>query len=340
LIVNKKILIFGGTGSLGRKLCSSLSKDNKIWVYSRDELKQWTMKNDFKRCKSLSFIIGDIRNKSRVSESIRLVKPDIVIIAAALKHVDVCEIAPGECIQTNILGTQNVVSACRDLESFVENMTVLFVSTDKACEPVNVYGMSKAISERIVTNAYQSSNKINFIAVRYGNVLESRGSIIPLFKYQSLNENFLTLTSDKMTRFVMTLNESVDLIINAILKGESGDLWIPKLKAMKIVDLAEIYSEMSGKEIKKIDIRPGEKLDESLISSSESPRVVDAPLAGYYIVKPITNSKHFKEKNVFSYTSADDIMTKENLKLYLEKLGVLSAKIDDFKGQKIEEIRK
>ena len=341
LLKNKNILIVGGTGSLGRQLCKRLVSTNKISILSRDELKQWTMKNDYKKFQdNLRFFVGDVRDSQRIEKIIRHTKPDIIIIAAALKHVDVCEISPEECIKTNINGTQNIVDACLKINEGLHETTILFVSTDKACEPVNVYGMSKAISERIVTNSHKISKNVKFLAVRYGNVLESRGSIIPLFKYQSENLQHLTITSTKMTRFVMTLNQSVDLILNTILFGDSGDLWIPKLKSMKIIDLANIFADMSSKKIKKIDIRPGEKLNESLISSSESPRVVNSKIEGYYIIKPINGEAFFNESNNFSYTSADSIMTADELKTYLEKLNILSFKIEDFKGQKIEEIRK
>ena len=197
------------------------------------------------------------------------------------------------------------------------------VSTDKACEPVNIYGMCKATSERMVTSrsAFFDSKKIKFVATRYGNVLDSRGSIIPLFKYQANNGDFITLTHKKMTRFVMTLDESVDLILDAIEQGESGELWVPKLKSMKILDLAEIYAELANKEIKYISLRPGEKLDESLICTAESPRARD--IGKYYALSP-SHKKITGKLNFFHYKSNDDVMTKSELKSYLSSLGHLN----------------
>ena len=182
--MHKKFLIFGGTGSLGKKLIDRLLPTNNVVVYSRDEAKHWTCRNaltnsDLKdRTQHLQFFVGDVRDRDRVSDTIRQVRPDIVIIAAALKQVDTCELSPSESIMTNLIGTQNIIDAVNKSNAV---SSVMFVSTDKACSPVNVYGMCKATSERIVTSQAQSGRSdVRYLVVRYGNVLESRGSIIPL----------------------------------------------------------------------------------------------------------------------------------------------------------------
>ena len=318
-----KYLVIGGTGSLGKALIRRLSGQNKVGIYSRDEAKQWMIKNEQRGNKNLDFFVGDIRDYDRVENVLIRYNPEIIIIAAALKQVDTCELSPEECIKTNIDGPCNVIKAIEKNISFLNCKTVLMVSTDKACEPVNIYGMCKATSERMVTSrsAFFDNDKIKFIATRYGNVLDSRGSIIPLFKYQAKHNDCITLTHKDMTRFVMTLDESVDLILDAIESGKSGELWIPKLRSMRIFDLAQIYAEMSGKEIKYISLRPGEKLDESLISIPESPRARD--LGKYYALTP-SHQKISGELSFFNYKSSDDMMTKSDLKEYLHKLGHLN----------------
>ena len=214
-ICGKRVLIFGGTGSLGLTLIRRLVGDCFISVFSRDEAKHWTIKNQYKNS-NLNFYVGDIRDYERVSDVLNKENPDIVIIASALKQVDTCELSPEESIKTNIVGPKNVVNAVINNKKNLSCDTVLFVSTDKACEPVNVYGMSKAISERVVTSNEMFHDDIRFLGVRYGNVLESRGSIIPLFKHQSLNSDCLTVTHKDMTRFLMTLDQSVDLILTTL----------------------------------------------------------------------------------------------------------------------------
>lgn len=358
IIRNKKILIFGGTGSLGKTLIDRYVDENEVIVYSRDEAKQWTLRNENKdrlwsycpdvitlpaplppglpreifigpptglRCE-----IGDIRDAKRVQEVIYKYVPDIIIIASALKQVDTCELAPLESIKTNILGIQNVVDAVSPI-SF--GTTVLMVSTDKACSPINVYGMCKSIAERVVLEKFKRPGK--FIAVRYGNVLESRGSIIPLFKYQAEHNDCFTLTHQDMTRFIMTLDQSVDLISHAIVNGKSGETWIPSLPSMRIYDLASIFSEEHGKPIKVTGMRPGEKIHEALINHSESFRIIKPKRHGYYILnsvfEPIVNG------NPFEYTSNDSLLSKEQLKVHLAK--VLNTPMENFIGKKIEEIR-
>ena len=341
-----RILIFGGTGSLGKTLIRRYISNHTVCVYSRDEAKHWTIHNELSGKEghgNLSFLVGDIRDPERVSDAIRTFRPQAIIIAAALKQVDTCERSPDESVKTNLKGTQNVIDAVIDHNAksrLYPVNTVLFVSTDKACAPVNVYGMCKAISERIVTSkAIDTTIGSKFVGVRYGNVLESRGSIIPLFKHQAANANFLTVTHPDMTRFVMTLDESVDLINVALDSDEenSGSIWVPRLPSMRIGDLAEIFSEMSGKPIKIVGLRPGEKMHEALINESESVRTLRTEQ--HYIIGPAFRGP-ISDSKQFEYTSADDVMTKEQLKSHLQKLGILDAPLSSFTGRLIEGIVK
>lgn len=331
-----RFLIFGGTGSLGKKLIERLLPKNDVAVYSRDEAKHWTIRNELSahpNKEHLTFYVGDIRDPHRVADVIRQFRPQTIIVAAALKQVDTCELSPTESVSTNLLGTQNVVAAVNELNHNAPE-AVLFVSTDKACSPVNVYGMCKAISERVVTSqARTGANHVRFLAVRYGNVLESRGSIIPLFKHQAAHAEFLTVTDPDMTRFVMTLDDSVDLIQRALRDGESGTTWIPILPAMRIGDLAEIFSQQSGKRIKVIGLRPGEKKHEDLINESESVRTTK--LVKYYMIGPAFEAG---SGDRFTYTSADEVMTKEQLRDHLTRLGIIDKPLSEFKGLAIEEI--
>jgi UDP-glucose 4-epimerase len=344
-----RIIIFGGTGSLGRKLIERYLQQPhvKLLVYSRDEAKHWTIKNELSdnpKRKNVDFMVGDIRDVSRVSQAIQFFEPTVIIIAAALKQVDTCELSPRESIATNLLGTQNVLSAVTSYSTLRNReLKVLFVSTDKACAPVNVYGMCKAISERVITSAdYLNPGTVTYLCTRYGNVLESRGSIIPLFKYQAENAECLTVTDPDMTRFVMTLDDSVDLINRALSHGKSGETWIPILPAMRIGDLAEIFAELHDKTVKIIGLRPGEKLHEDLICESESVRskISVNPIDNTdrnYVIGPALGSN---AGNRFTYSSSDDVMSKETLRAHLQQLGILDAPLETFKGLNIEEIRK
>lgn len=344
MLKENSFLIIGGTGSLGKQLISRLLPlDKKIIIYSRDEAKQWTMKNELKshpKKDNVLFRVGDIRDRERIASVIFETNPEAIIIAAALKHVDTCEMSPEESIKTNTIGPLNVAQIIEQHHKNLDCTKVLMVSTDKACEPVNVYGMCKAISERIISSKFQSisDTKIKFLCTRYGNVLDSRGSIIPLFKFQSENSDSLTLTHDEMTRFVMTLDQSVDLIFETLANGQSGDTWVPKIPAMKIIDLAEIFSEYSSKPIKKIPIRPGEKIHETLISESESLRVYEKN--GYYVVKSPLTQIADENKKMSAYSSNLDLMTKDQLRNMLIEKGYLKANVESYAGIHIDEIRK
>lgn len=333
---DKRIIVFGGTGSLGKTLIKRYVSDNSVCVFSRDESKHWTIKNEMGH-KNLSFVVGDIRDKQRCRDAILKFKPTHVILASALKHVDVCERSPSESIKTNISGIENIVNVIKDSYEKLPNLeTVLMVSTDKACSPINVYGMCKSIAERVVTSASDLGLGTKFIAVRYGNVLESRGSIIPLFKYQSEFCDKITVTDKRMTRYVMTLDESVDLIDAAMKNAKSGETWIPNLPSMKVMDLAEIFSEISNKPIEIVGMRPGEKLHEDLINESESMRA--KKVEKYYAVSSSFTMPH--QKNNYVMRSDMSLMTKEDLKNHLESLEILDKSLDQFPGKTIEELKK
>lgn len=349
-----RYLIFGGTGSLGKKLIERLLPEAHVAVFSRDEAKHWSCRQEFiagssvtRRIQNdrLQFYVGDIRDPSRIRNVIRQYQPTLMIIAAALKQVDTCELSPSESVETNLIGTTNVINVINETNP-KDLQAVLFVSTDKACSPVNVYGMCKAVSERIVTSQVRTGlPNVRYLAVRYGNVLESRGSIIPLFKYQAMHGDCLTVTDRTMTRFIMTLDQSVDLIKRTLAFGASGDTWIPRLPSMRIIDLAEIFAERFGKSISVIGARPGEKLHESLINETESVRTrtivcagEDDPLAPkFFVMKPSFDTTVYTHEQ-FNYSSLDDVLSKERLVELLDGFGVIDRPLDEFKGRSIEEI--
>jgi UDP-glucose 4-epimerase len=329
--------VFGGTGSLGRALVRRLGASNKLLLFSRDEAKHWTLRNQLGANNgNISFAVGDIRDLARVEEALLRFQPTVIIIAAALKQVDTCELAPNESIQTNILGVRNVVDAVRRHSDRLKDLAaVLMVSTDKACAPTNVYGMCKAIAERLVTSQCLAFDRPRFVAVRYGNVLQSRGSIIPLFRWQAQNGQPLTVTHRDMTRFVMTLDESIDLIAAAVTSAASGEMWLPRLKAMRIIDLAEIFARRYGAKIEIIGMRPGEKLHEELVSDAESVRVT---FDGRYFRMAPPHSPVAPGAEIFSHRSDDDLLDRDVLADYLGSLGIFESSLDDYVGREIEEI--
>lgn len=326
MISNKNILLFGGTGSLGYEIVNRYIKDNIIHNYSRDECKHWKMKLDFNNNSNLKFVIGDVINKNKVCETILRIKPNIIIIASAMKHIDQCEYNTDQCLNTNLLGVKNILDIIEQYQNEINGTleTVIFVSSDKACSPINVYGMCKALSETLIVEKSLYVKNIKFVNIRYGNVLNSRGSIIPLLHTIGKDENkpFFTITNDNMTRFVMTLEQSVDLIEYAIIFGDSGDTIVPKLISMKVKDLIEIFSEIYKKPIKNIGIKPGEKLLESLINSSQSARIVKN--GEYTHIKSIFNfNKDICEDTLNDYNSKINPLTKDALLSYLNELKLL-----------------
>lgn len=306
------ILIIGGTGSLGNSLINRLKNIYKIIIYSRDENKQWALRRMYP---FITFILGDIRDKDHFERILLRYKPNKVIIAAALKHIDMCEYNIDECIRTNIIGVQNVLNAIT--ENSMRNLlpmldTVVFISTDKATSPVNVYGMCKSICERMMAEKSYYLPSPKFVSVRYGNVLRSRGSLIPLFHEigQDPEKKFFPITDEKMTRFFMRLDQSIDLILQAIKDGESGDTYIPRIESYRIMDIATAFSEHYKKPIQVMGVRPGEKMHECLINESERHRTVQKD--NVYVIKPCYANIQGKVDFEHEYTSASILCTDMN----------------------------
>lgn len=283
---NKRILVTGGTGSFGHQVAKDLIREQptRIIIFSRDEDKQNRMRYDLGPHTNLfEFKIGDIRDYASISNAMK--KVDLVFHAAALKQVPSCEYNVMEAVNTNIIGAQNVLRAA--IEENVEK--VVAISTDKAVEPINAMGMSKAIQERLtaIANLNRGQNRTIFVNVRYGNVCGSRGSVVPLFRKQLSDGKDLTITDRRMTRFILTLAESTQLIFHAAKYGVGGEVFVKKMPAHTVEDLAEILRNRFGKTSTKIidvGIRPGEKLHETLVSPVESLRTVDA--GDYYVILP------------------------------------------------------
>lgn len=340
LFSRKKILITGGTGSLGKVLVKRLLSGEegipeKIIIFSRDEAKQHDMRLEYQHKKNVTdeviynnfhqlveFRIGDVRNYESICPVLKNV--DIVINAAALKQVPACEYFPFEAVRTNICGAENIVRALKENDFLVE--TVVGVSTDKACKPVNVMGMTKSLQERIFISANIFVPKVRFICVRYGNVLASRGSVIPMFHEQIKNNLPLTVTTREMTRFLLPIDHAVDTIFAAIRGGSRGETYIPKVKSSSIMNLAQALIEKRSLEIKVTGIRPGEKIHEILISEEEAWHTVDR--GNYYVIKPIlpelveTSNEKFVEK-IDEYSSSSNPMDLEETSEMLKKYNLL-----------------
>lgn len=323
-IQGKKILIIGGTGSLGNELTKTYLKDNDLYLYSRDECKHWTMGIEYNHNKNLNFIIGNIADKEKVKQTLIRYNFDIIIMAAALKHIDKCEYETNECMNTNLIGTKNVLDEIENNLPLLTNLkSVCFVSTDKACSPVNIYGMTKAASECLMIEKAKYIPSIKFVCVRYGNVLNSRGSIIPMLHKIGENSDITsyTITDERMTRFVMTLEQSVQLIEHALLYGESGDIVIPRLISCVVKDLIELFSEKYNKPIVNGLLRPGEKMLESLINETQSMRLTFGPDGYMYIKPPFKNV--MTSNDVKDYNSTINPLSKTELEEYLSKLALL-----------------
>ena len=281
MLNNKTILITGGTGSFGKIFTRYILEEHnpkKVIVLSRDEFKQFHMKREFEKHKNLRFFLGDIRDKERLERAFQDV--DIVVHAAALKQVEILEYNPFEAVKTNILGTQNVINAA--IDKGVKKL--LLVSTDKAAQPVNLYGATKLSAEKIGINANTYSSKKTIIScVRYGNVIGSRGSIIEsLLKAKRENTDAVYITDERMTRFWITLEQAGDLVMYALENMHGGEVFIPKVPSMKLVDLFDTLAPGIKREI--TGIRPGEKLHEMLISPDEARHSVE--LEKYYVILP------------------------------------------------------
>jgi UDP-N-acetylglucosamine 4,6-dehydratase len=323
MLNDKNILLFGGSGSLGNKFIDKYILNNKITNFSRDECKHWKMSLKYKSS-NLKFIIGDIRDYNSVENAILREQPQIIIIMAALKHIDRCEYAINECVQTNFMGPLNVLNSIeKNNDRLTKLECVIFVSTDKACEPTNVYGMSKALAESAIVEKSLYITNRKFVNIRYGNVLNSRGSIIPMLHEKGKDPEVkeFMLTHEDMTRFVMTLEQSVELIEYAIEFGENGDTIIPKLISLKLKDLVEIFSEKYNKPVKIIGLRAGEKMLESLISETQAMRLEKKDNGYMHINPPYKNL--LITTDIHNYNSKINPLTKEELEIFLVKLNLI-----------------
>jgi FlaA1/EpsC-like NDP-sugar epimerase len=299
MLTGKRVLVTGGTGSLGkvlvrRLLSGEIGLPHQITVFSRDEAKQHSMRLAFERWRAvtdeviyhnferlLQFRIGDVRDLHSVSTSLR--DADVVFNAAALKQVPSCEYFPFEAVQTNILGAENIIRAIRESGLNVE--TVVGISTDKACKPVNVMGMTKAVQERLFVRANLDAERTRFICVRYGNVLASRGSVIPLFHEQIRHGGPVTITTTDMTRFLLSLEQAVDTIFAALKGARRGETYIPRVPSALVTDIAEALIGDRKIDIRVTGIRPGEKVHEILVSEEEAYRTVER--GDYYAIMPM-----------------------------------------------------
>lgn len=298
---HKRILIIGGTGSLGHTLADHFLKcDCQITILSRDENKQWEMKNAYP---SLNFILCDIRQYDLLEKCLLCNPADIIILAAALKHIDICESNIDQCICTNITGCKNVIDICSKCK-IVD--TLLYVSTDKACMPINVYGMCKATIEKCMINASVKHLHTRFLCVRYGNVINSRGSLIPKFitiGQDNAQTNF-AVTHVDMTRFFMTLTDSVRLIFNCLINGVTGDIFIPIIPAFKIMDIATLFGQHFHKPVHIVGIRQGEKLHECLINNFEF-CYVNKKICADQALYVLNYTHTYASRDNFCYTSED-----------------------------------
>ena len=313
---NKTILVTGGTGSFGRSFIHTIlanGSPKKVIIYSRDELKQYEMQTDLKfhkYQKKLRYFIGDVRDKNRLKTALDGV--DIVIHAAALKQVPAAEYNPFEAIKTNVHGAQNLIESC--LDSNVDK--VIALSTDKAAAPINLYGASKLVSDKLFVSAnlYKGSQETKFSVVRYGNVMGSRGSVIPAF-LKMRKQKLLTITDPEMTRFNITLNDGVSFVINCLELMVGGEIFVPKIPSYRIMDVAKAIDPKI--KTKVIGIRPGEKLHEEMITLSDSYRTLE--FKNHFVILPSTklwDEEKYRAKNkkdigifnkkAFSYNSQNN----------------------------------
>lgn len=330
----KRILVTGGTGSLGKTLVKRLLSGNeglpeKITIFSRDEAKQHFMRLEFlnrtvatddviyhKAEDILDFRIGDVRDYGAVTAALR--RADIVFHAAALKQVPSCEYFPYEAVLTNVGGAQNVVRSIKENRLPVEK--VVGISTDKACKPINVMGMTKALQERVFIEANREYNDTTFLCVRYGNVIASRGSIVPLFAEQVRKRQSMTVTLPEMTRFLLSLERAVDTVLAVLKDGQAGETFVPKVPSAKIVDVAKAMMRDQELSIVFTGIRPGEKIHEIMVSEEECFRTRSA--GDYYAIQPmLPELRHSLEENKIlssEYSSKDDNLSVDQLRVLLD----------------------
>ncbi len=321
---NQIILVTGGTGSWGYELVKQLLtyEPKEIRIFSRNESNQFTMKQEFDNNSKLQFIIGDIKEKDALIEASQNV--DYIFHLAALKHVPVCEYQPLEALKTNVIGTQNVIEAA--ISCNVKR--VVYISTDKASNPSNFYGLSKAMGERLIIHANTLNTKTRFVCIRGGNVLGTNGSVIHVFKKQIQEKGKIGITDLEMTRFFLTIEEAIKLVFKATFESLGGEIFVMKMPACKIIDLAQVLIEASNRkniEVEILGIRPGEKIHELLLSEYESLTTITYD-DEYFVILPqiyIEGLKNhyskFKPANLTNYNSSKDLMSKEEIKEVLKK---------------------
>jgi UDP-glucose 4-epimerase len=326
---NKRVLVTGGTGSLGkvltqRLLSGDLGVPKKILVLSRDEAKQHAMRVEYMKKANatdeviyqnfrerLEFRIGDVRDFHSVAAA--LTEADVVFNAAALKQVPACEYFPFQAVMTNVAGPENIARAIHEHRIPIE--TVVGISTDKACKPVNVMGMTKAIQERVFIQANMRCPSTRFVCVRYGNVLASRGSVIPYFHEQIRHGGPVTITTPEMTRFLLSLNQAVDTVFDAVREAARGETYIPRVPAARVTDIAELLIGDRPIQIVVTGIRPGEKVHEIMVSEEECHRTVAR--GDYYVILPMLPELREDSKVppalTAEYSSADNVMNRQAL---------------------------
>src|SRR5687767_8267884 len=332
MLTNSSILITGGTGSFGQTFVPmTLARFNpkRLIIYSRDEMKQWDMALKFQHDSRVRFIIGDVRDKDRLTRALDGI--DYVVHAAATKIVPTAEYNPFECIKTNINGAMNLVDACIDRE--VKRIVAL--STDKACNPINLYGATKLASDKlfVAASAYAGIHETRFAVVRYGNVMGSRGSVIPFFMSRARTGE-LPITDTRMTRFMITLEQGVELVWHALEDMQGGEIYVKKIPSMTILDIADAV--VPGARHKIIGIRPGEKIHEQMIGSEDAPHTYEydnhfkiLPAIHDWSSDPARSNGGVKVKEGFTYTSNENTewMPAEQLRAWLEvyrdKIGAL-----------------
>ncbi|QGQ44726.1 polysaccharide biosynthesis protein [Metabacillus sediminilitoris] len=325
---NEIILVTGGTGSWGHELVKQLLPLNpkEIRIFSRNESNQFAMKQEFDHHPKLRFIIGDIKEKHALINASQDV--DYIFHLAALKHVPVCEEQPIEALKTNVIGTQNVIDAA--INGNVKK--VIYVSTDKASDPSNFYGLSKAMGEKLIIHANTLNTKTRFVCIRGGNVLGTNGSVIHVFKKQIQDKKKVGITDLNMTRFFLTVEDAIKLVFKATFESIGGEIFVMKMPTCRIVDLAQVLIEASNiksVEIEILGIRPGEKIHELLLSEYESTKTVVFDNE-YFIILPAIYIKglkehysKFKSVNIKNYNSSTGLMTKEEIKDMLMKGGFI-----------------
>lgn len=328
---NTTILITGGTGSWGHELVKKMLTfhPREIRIFSRNEFAQVKMKRAFSDNPILKFIIGDVRDFEAVNEATKNV--DYLFHLSALKHVPICEDQPSEALKTNVDGTENIIKA--SLNQKVKK--VIDVSTDKAVEPINFYGLTKAIGEKLIIQANQLSSHTRFTCIRGGNVIGTNGSVIPFFKEQIATHHKVPLTSSEMTRFFLTVSQAIDLLIHASQQAVGGETFVMKMKACSIVDLIDVLEKHFATKdivIDEVGIRPGEKLHEVLVSNAESRNTYKFD-KNYYVILPENASAYVKKKyeslpkvSFKKYQSNDELMSHSEIEQILMKANVLSSK--------------